>query len=175
MLLIASGAASAAAKLMPADAAVYVDGSVYCDAYSMVSLSKVKNLLADGAVVSASWQFKVTRERDYWLDQTVAQKEIIRQVTPDLIAGGWVLLNVATGAVKTTRSLQHALQFLLAVQHISLISPEHIQQWQADGYSQAIYAIHVRLHISDGIVTPTGWRAWLRLGKTVAVRSIALP
>ncbi len=175
MTMVASGAAMAGVK-QAADAIVYTDGSVYyCDAYSMVPLEKIKKLLADGAVVSASWQFKITRQRNYWLDQSVASKEIIRQVTPDLIASRWMLLNVTTGVVKTTRSLQHALQFLLNIEHIPLISLEDITQWKADGYLQEKYAIHVRLHISDGIITPTGWRTWLRLGKTVAIHSLTLP
>ncbi|MDQ6974967.1 MAG: DUF4390 domain-containing protein [Mariprofundaceae bacterium] len=175
MGIVALGSAIASSKSLPSDVMLSKSDAIYCDAYSMLPLEKVKTLLADGAIVSASWQFKTTRERKYWLDQTVANMEIIHQVTPDLIAGRWMLLNVSTGQVKTTRFLQHALRFLLEVHAVSLASKNDIKQWALTEEAETLYHVHVRLHISDGLVAPTGWRAWLRLGKTVAVRSFSLP
>ncbi len=178
ILIIGVQPALASPKPQPtADVHVTVDDTVvYCDSYSQVPRQRVRSLLNEGAIVSTSWQLSVDRERSYWLNKRVGYVEVIHQVTPDLIAKSWVLLDVTTGISKTTRSLNHALNFLLTMKSIpvvdrSLLQPTNTEPEQATSR----YLLRARLYVHDGVINTAPWRSFLRLGKTVGVKEFSLP
>jgi len=152
------------------------DTVIYCDSYSQVPQEQVRALLNEGAIVSTSWQLSVYRERSYWLNERVGYVEIIHQVTPDLIARRWILLDVSTGISKTTRSFYHALNFLLTMKSMPVVDRSLLQPEDAEPQQEpSRYLLRARLYVHDGIINNSPWRSLLRLGKTVGTKEFSLP
>ncbi|MDQ6979021.1 MAG: DUF4390 domain-containing protein [Mariprofundaceae bacterium] len=177
MLIVWSPSALANPKPQPpAEVRVAMDATVvYSDSYSEVPQEHIRTLLNEGAIVSTSWQLSVQRHRSYWVNERIANVEIIHQVTPDLIARRWILLDVSTGISKTTRSLQHALNFLLTMKSVPVVDRSLLQQQDELLQERGRYLLRVRLHVRDGVINPAAWRSLLRLGKTVGMKDFSLP
>lgn len=164
------------ASQVHADAAITFQGNqLVCDAYTTAGIDEVRALLKSGAIVSSSWQVTIDRQRSYWLDAGVWSTEIIHQVTPDMLTGHWKLLDVKSGASRTTERLAEAVDFLMRMQHQALLPLKLLQQVAHEQQDQPTFVLHIRAHLHDGTLSFSKWTYPFRLGKTVKVIPFKLP
>lgn len=170
--LLAGGApARAAAPIEVQSAWVNVRGGVFeLNARTIFPLNEdVRAALADGATIDLDLQAVVDRKRRYWLDATLVDAILRRELSWNAVSQRYVLKELATGEQRSFLAIDEAL-----------IAAGQVENWQVVVEPQldpeSTYEIRVRAGIrrgrlpaslravmfwSDGWNRRSRWYAWI--------------
>ena len=109
--------------------------------------------LRDGVTLSFDVATRVTRERRFWFDATVAEVTLRRELAYHTVSDRYVVRDVQSGDQQTFATLEEALGFLSKVQGWPIL----VQSQLADGER---YRVSVRAEIRRGRL-PASLRALL--------------
>ncbi len=128
---------------------------VYCDATWPADAAHVSETLRSGIDVTVIWHLALSRSRQYWLDEKVADIEIVRRVRPDLLSRRWILEDRSTGIMRSVNRLEEAMAFLTELRHYPLVDRSLLRSGQ-------VYDLEVSLQSFDGKQMAGWWRRVLR-------------
>jgi len=68
--------------------------------------------MQDGVKVATEWHIKISKIRQYWLDEDIAEIRVVRRVEPDLLTRSWLLVDASSGISLRVHDIKLALDFL---------------------------------------------------------------
>ncbi len=126
------------------------DGVVYCDVQTFKQEAYVLNVLGSGSALTVFWQFEVLQDRPFWLDKTIAEVRLGRQVIPDLVTQRWLMRDLSSGVVHDTRDIHEAMRFLTDLQHVAVVDVSVLD-------AQTNYRLETSLYLYEGEQADKGW------------------
>ena len=98
------------------------DEVVYCSA-QMQGTQEDRLLLPlqGGLSVTVVWKIQVSKQREYWLDERVADISVVRRVEPDLLTHSWLLVNVSSGISLRIHDIRLVMDFLSNLKHFPML------------------------------------------------------
>lgn len=128
---------------------------VYCDAIWPADVAHVRETLRSGIAMTVIWHLTLSRSRQYWPDEEIADIEVVRHVRPDLLSRRWVLEDRSTGIVRSVNRLNEAISFLTRLRHYPVVDRSLLESGQ-------LYDLEVSLQSFDGKQMEGWWRRLLR-------------
>ncbi len=141
---------------------------VYCTAKLSGQRERLVAALRDGMVVSTVWRIQLDRLRHYWLNESVAEITVVRRVEPDLLAQRWRLVDEATGIARQSDSLDAALHFLTAIEHVAVVDRALLVAGES-------YRAGVAIDLRLGDAGEAWWTALWRTDEATMAQRFHLP
>jgi len=168
-MLFSGMAADAAYAESGMDLQVVLQGEVLS---CSTSLSKAPEgmgrALTEGSEVSVQWILRVEIGRKYWLNKTVAEVEVNRNVVPDLVSRSWTLIDQTNGISRRVFSLDEALMFLTALHDFPVVDGSLLSPGQT-------YRVAAGLSEREGEGKGDGWMTWFGSNNAMAATDFVMP
>lgn len=135
---------------------------VYCDAVWRADDEELARALREGMEVALVWTIRVSRLRDWWLDDEVAEVRVERRVSPDLLTGEFLLQDRNSGIARRVRDPEEALAFLTRLRRFPVLDRALIEAGNA-------YEMTISIEERIGGMADSWWsRLWR--GETAGMR-----
>ncbi|MBL4775633.1 MAG: DUF4390 domain-containing protein [Mariprofundus sp.] len=77
--------------------------------------------MQNGLAVTVVWNIQVSKQREYWLDERVADISVERRVEPDLLTHSWLLVNVSNGISLRIHDIRLVMDFLTHLKQFPML------------------------------------------------------
>ncbi|MDQ6988839.1 MAG: DUF4390 domain-containing protein [Mariprofundaceae bacterium] len=138
----------------------FSQGIVYGDVQTFSQEAYILKVLAAGSAMTASWQFEVLEKYDYWLNQSLVQVVLARQVLPDLVTKRWLMRDLSGGVVRYTTDVHLAMRFLTEMRDVAVVDASLLTL-------HTDYVLESSVYLTEGERTAAGWLAWFNWGDAV--------
>jgi len=145
------------------------DNIVYCDVQTFQQEAYILKVLAGGSAMTVAWQFEVDQYRSLWLNKTVANVRLGRQVIPDLVTQRWLMRDLSSGVIGYALDVHAAMRFLTEMNQVAVVDVS-VLEYQTD------YVLNTTFYMYEGERRGGGW--WSSLvnwGVDVGSVSFQLP
>ena len=151
------------------DLTVALKGDVLsCNAMTPDPPGGMKQALIEGSEISVEWKIRVSIERKYWLDNSVADVLVNRHVVPDLVSRSWMLEDLTSGITRRVFSLEEAIRFLTILSDFPIVDRSLLSSGQA-------YIVAVALSEQEGKRPDNFWASWFSNKSGVAATEFIMP
>jgi len=94
---------------------------MYCAAQMNATDTSLTQAMKDGIAVSTEWHIQVSKVREYWLNQNIADITVIRHVRPDLLTRSWLLTDASSGISRRVYRIKDAVYFLSGLENFPVL------------------------------------------------------
>jgi len=123
---------------------------IYCAVEWQGDEESLSQALQAGIAVTFIWQVQVKEVQDYWLNESIADIQVLRRVLPDLLSRNWVLEDEASGISRRVSSLSEAIRFLTRLENFPVLDRSLLN-------AAAPYKISIRVAEQEGEMNEAWW------------------
>jgi hypothetical protein len=141
---------------------------IYCAVEWQGDEESLSRALQAGIAVTFIWQVQVKEVQDYWLNETIADIQVLRRVLPDLLSRNWVLEDEASGISRRVSSVSEAIRFLTRLENFPVLDKSLLE-------SATLYKIFISVAEQEGEINEAWWATLLQSVQFSTEKDFSLP